>query len=301
MQKDLVINHAAKFPDLPTNRKILGAARFASLRKTHAEIATGNPLPAPKYKYRVSGDLLKVAVEYLISTLPVLRGRTRNFRFANHVFRNMPLYKRGGDSARLVIYREYGSCQKKAGVKALGKHSFEELTRLLTTKGEIKTGLSTYYIKLRYATSLFQKMITRLGTIEGIGYLPGRFVPSESEVTGTAEKKSVQQDEWKVADDCEKLSQCMEAHVRFLAHSYSKQHLNIDDAGMSSHSCRFAVNAEALDGHPTSSNCKKCVDCMTFFSKTSELLDHSDGLADTDHPHDVPIQKEIESIGATRS
>jgi hypothetical protein len=31
-----------------------------------------------------------------------------------------------------------------------------------------------------------------------------------------------------------------------------------------------------------------------------ELLDHSDGLADTDHPHDVPIQKEIESIESMR-
>jgi hypothetical protein len=62
----------------------------------------------------------------------------------------------------------------------------------------------------------------------------------------------------------------MEEHARFHAYSYTEQHLNIDDADMSIHSCRYAVNTE--DGHPKSSNCKRCVDCMKFLD-SSELLD----------------------------
>jgi hypothetical protein len=49
--KDLAIRNAAKFPDLPKNQKL-----FASLRKTHAELAKGGPLPACRYKYPVPAE-----------------------------------------------------------------------------------------------------------------------------------------------------------------------------------------------------------------------------------------------------
>jgi hypothetical protein len=39
--RDLVIRTVAKFPDLPKNQKLSGTVRFASLRKTHAEMAKG--------------------------------------------------------------------------------------------------------------------------------------------------------------------------------------------------------------------------------------------------------------------
>jgi hypothetical protein len=90
----------------------------------------------------------------------------------------------------------------------------------------------------------------------------------------------------------------MEEFIRFLAYSYSEQHLNLDPV-TTSHSCRFAVNAGGNDGHPSSSNCKRCVYCKTSFDKTLELLDHNDSLVDTSRRHDGAIQEEIKSMRKT--
>jgi hypothetical protein len=295
--RDLVSRNAAKFPDLPKNQTILGTLRFASLRKTHAVLAKGLPLPASTYKYRVPTELLKVAVEFLTSTLSARPGVTRNVKFSNHVFRNMPVYIRGGDPIRENLYKEYGRCQREEGAKAIGKHTFEELTKLLTKKGECKTGLSTYYIKLRYATDQYQKMITRLGASEHYGQLPGCFVPDESELTGTADEKREQHATWMVADDCKYLGERMEEITSFLAYRYSELHLNLD-AEESCHSCRFGSNAGALDNHPSSSNCEMCAECMTFFDKTLELLEHCDSIV-AHQLLDIEIRKEIESMRKT--
>jgi hypothetical protein len=60
-------------------------------------------------------------------------------------------------------------------LNALGKHTFEALTKLLTKRGECKTGLSIQSVELGYVESLNQKMRTKLGTIKEIGSLPERF------------------------------------------------------------------------------------------------------------------------------
>jgi hypothetical protein len=126
--RDLVSRNAAKFPDLPKYQTIWGNARFASIRRTHAVLAKGDPLPATTYKYRVPAELLKVAVEFLTSILSARPGVTRSVKFSNHVFRNMPVYIRCGDAIRESLYKEYGRCQREEDKNAIGKHTFEELT-----------------------------------------------------------------------------------------------------------------------------------------------------------------------------
>jgi hypothetical protein len=147
--------------------------RFASLRKT--QIAEGHPLPACSYMYRVSAESLKLVVEFLASTLSVAPGVTRDVYLSNFVFQNMPVYlpvyQRAGDPTGKSIHGDYGRCQKEAGVKALGKLTFEALTKLLNKRGECKTGL---YVKLRCVKSLYQKMRTKLGTIKELLSLPER-------------------------------------------------------------------------------------------------------------------------------
>jgi hypothetical protein len=72
----------------------------------------------------------------------------------------------------------------------------------------------------------------------------------------------------------------------------SEQHLK----ETCSHSCRFAVNVGAPDGHPSGSNSKRCGDCMSFFNTTLELIYNYDRLFDTSRRLDGGIQKEIVSM-----
>jgi hypothetical protein len=156
---------------------------------------------------------MKVAVEFLTSTLSVVPGFTRHVHFSNHVFRRIPIYQRGDEVS--IQYMKVSTERKDAvsSDEALKSHTFEALTKLLT-KGRYKSGLFTL--------SVYQK-ITKLVAIEGIGFLQGYFVPSESASTGTADEKPALVANGMVADDCKYLGRCVEEVPRFLVYSYSEQ------------------------------------------------------------------------------
>lgn len=183
------------------------------------------PLPACKYKYRVSVHLKAAVADIHSISRNLVSSETASAicQSTNNV---------------AVQYGEV-SAESPAAVrrKRLSKRSVSTLSRhlrsyLLIKRREFKTGLSTYYIKLRTITSLYQMMIAMLGAIEAIGFLPGCFVKSESELTGTAgEKRELQANT--LTDACKCFGRYMEDLLAPLAHSYSEQHLNLDAAGFS--------------------------------------------------------------------
>jgi hypothetical protein len=92
----------------------------------------------------------------------------------------------------------------------------------------------------------------------------------------------------------------MEEFTRLLAYSYSEQHL-ILDARTSGHSCRFAVDAGALDDHLSKFQLQAVCQMHDIFYKASELLDRNDtsSLVDTSRRFGSAIQKEIKSLRKT--
>jgi hypothetical protein len=105
----------------------------------------------------------------------------------SYVLCDMPVYQRGGASIRESIFRrERTLSEGKWGVKAPGKGTY----KLSTKKGECNTVLSTYYIKQRH-TALYQKIISRLGAIEEIGFLQDVSSHPKAKLTGSANEKPV--------------------------------------------------------------------------------------------------------------
>jgi asparagine synthetase B (glutamine-hydrolysing) len=123
---------------------------------------------------------LKAEVEILTSTLSVRTGATRDVDFSNYVFSNMPATHKvaiqyGKVSAESTDAAEESACEnaRKAHFRGPYETTYQE--------GSKQDWLST--------SSLYQRMMTMFGAVEAIGYLPGCFVPSESESTGTADEK----------------------------------------------------------------------------------------------------------------
>ena len=71
-----------------------------------------------------------------------------------------------GSKRFLDLFLEYKDTQVKLSKMCLGKKIFTEVTKFLSKKGESKTELSTYYMKLAHTLSLFTSILQRLNTME---------------------------------------------------------------------------------------------------------------------------------------
>ena len=85
----------------------------------------------------------------------------RNVTFDRFLFMNLPVYQRGGKLVR-KLFEEYNSIMVESSKSGLGKHYFEAIVKMTTEKGESKTGLATYYVKLQHQTKLFEKILLRI-------------------------------------------------------------------------------------------------------------------------------------------
>ena len=76
----------------------MGKKKFMSLRKTYDILCRGIELPKHNYSFRIDSGKLVTAITFLRESLRVKPGLSRDVSIAGHVFKNMPVYERGGKS-----------------------------------------------------------------------------------------------------------------------------------------------------------------------------------------------------------
>jgi hypothetical protein len=133
---------------VPKIRLTVGEKRAFSLRKLCSVIIEGLPPPEKEYKFRVDPTKIRSAMEYLQQSLQIRPGSTRTVSCGGHAFINMPVYQRGG----MAVEKMHSAYKESCGGEDsdyLGKHTFCELTKMMTKRGECQTGLSTYFVRLR--------------------------------------------------------------------------------------------------------------------------------------------------------
>lgn len=84
---------------------------------------------------------------FLQENLSVLLGRVRNVRLITHVFKNVPIFERGGQSIKELIEIYHAAVLES---KWLNHRLFNSIMNLLTKRGEARCGLSSQYIDLNY-------------------------------------------------------------------------------------------------------------------------------------------------------
>jgi hypothetical protein len=122
---------------------------------------------------------------------------------------------------------------------------------MMTKKGQSKTGLSTYYVKLTHAFNVFIEMLKRLTIMDNVKSL--EWLQHETKL---------------LREDCN-------TRKDFLTYRYSKEHLQIDDKSPS-HCCRHSLNGNNTCSDHSHENmsqeCKECSHTVQFFSKFTGLI-----------------------------
>ena len=234
------------------SRTTFARKRFKTARSNFDLLKAGKEMERIRlYAYRVEPSKLRSAMEFLTTKLPFRPGLTRTMKIDKYIFKALPVYQRGGKSLEDLFF-EYKKCQTNFNENALGQHSFVELVKFISAKGETKTGLSTYYVKLSHALTVFKEMLVRLKCIDEL---------------------KIMKETWMgvVVDEFLKESDLLQD---FLTYGYSKEHLQIDSK-FRSLCCRHALNEKNTCGHTHNGTkeCKKCSDAVNFFSKFTELID----------------------------
>lgn len=250
---------------LPATRYIIGRKRFRSLKKKLKTIVQGNELLMKReYTFRVSPDKMISALSFLQNSLQVRPGAIRSVTFAGHSFNGLPVYSRGGvniDSLHETYKFSLG------GVNALGLNIFGELTKLLTSRGQIKTGLSTYYVRLKYVSSLYLGMLERLQEIDGVASKPGfLFKTTPDDLTKNTTIK----------DDCEALITKWRNMMQFLSYQFSEQHLQINSV-LKVLCCTYSVNKnyKCLHFHEQK-QCRLSLEALTSMDPFESILNYLD-------------------------
>ena len=90
-------------------------------------------------------------------------GRSRNVTIACHKFKNRPVYERCGKCIR-SLFKEYQDALSENEC-SIGFPNFHDIVKLLTLRGESKSGLSTYYIILSWQ-ECFAHILDRIGQMD---------------------------------------------------------------------------------------------------------------------------------------
>eukprot|EP00957_Ditylum_brightwellii_P208975 15359731-Ditylum_brightwellii.AAC.1 len=92
-------------------------------------------------------------VEFIDFTLQAKQGQCCNVRLDGHIFHNLPVFERGGQTVKGLHHAYVQSFHPN---NTMCITTFKDLVRMLTKCGEAKCGLSTHYIRFRNACSLFK-------------------------------------------------------------------------------------------------------------------------------------------------
>ena len=55
-----------------------------------------------------------------------------------------------------------------ANITPLGRHNFIKVSQIPCQKGEIKTGLSSYFVKVRDVSEVLNRMLDRVGSLSNV-------------------------------------------------------------------------------------------------------------------------------------
>lgn len=81
---------------IPNIRTTIGKVKFASLRRTYEILNIEGDVPKHDYSLRINARKVASSIQYLEQSLQVKPGSSRDVAIAGHVFKNMPIYERGG-------------------------------------------------------------------------------------------------------------------------------------------------------------------------------------------------------------
>ena len=135
------------------------------------------------------------------------------------------------------------------------------MVKLLCQKATIKTGLSSYYVKLKDVSEVYGRMMDRINELPNIRGLG--FVENCTSITS----------------DTNHMCKLWEELEQFLQFEYSAYHI-ILDAPSKCHCYRYALNKTAVPAdnpccHEHNDNmCKSCLQPLTLFTKLHSLLCH---------------------------
>ena len=118
------------------------------------------------YRYRVKPHQIATSISFLQDQLPVIAGMTRTAKIDGHSFKNMPVYSLGGKSI-FHLFDNYKDLNPVQNLR-IGRDNFVKVTQFMCKKGEIRTGLSSYYVKLRDVGNIYSRMMDRIDSIDGL-------------------------------------------------------------------------------------------------------------------------------------
>ena len=271
--------------NVPKSRYIVGKKRFHTLRKTFKSLAAGNDLPDKRdYSYRVDPTRIHSALSFLQTSLQVRPGAIRSISFDGYKFNGLPVYTRGGVSVK-NLHEIY--CKSLGGQNTLGNKTFRAYTKLLTTRGVEKTGLSTYYVRLKYVSSVYLSMLERLQAITVISERPGLFFGDNPM-------------EWTIKNDCCLLTEKWNDTMQFLSFQFSEANLKIDNTYCSVLCCRFGVNATPTCNHiHETRQCKESISALSCTNAFNTLLTAIDIEGNNHVGIDDEILYEVRSMKKT--
>ena len=240
----------SNFRAIPSSRINLGRKRMTSLRAKFDMLMKKEDISCVrrKYPFRVKPYMIATAIQYLQEQLPVIAGRTRNAKIDGHIFRNLPVHSIGGKSF-ILLFEQYKILHPNKK-RRIGRTNFITVGKMLCMRGELKTGLSSYYVCVRDANRIYRRMLARLGEIEGIVGLQGG----------------------DIAPNITRLEELWADTEKFVQYEYSAKHIDIHST-CKSHCCMFALNKSNECTHTHSDlTCQKCSSPFVAIEETETLL-----------------------------
>lgn len=238
-------------------KAIVGKVHFKSLKNNYDLLSSGNDLKKNKYSYRLDAAKISTVIQFVQGSLCLKAGVVRDVKFDGYLFKNLPVYERGGRSIKALKKSYDDSFDKEDRV---GWHTFLSLIQLLTRRGESKAGLSTYYIQLRYSASVFVRMMKRI---------------MDFEYTTTEQKNEVK-------EKCTNLVKDWEEIQMYIMWEYTDSHLEISSQDRA-HCCTYALDPKKSKQRRYNTQCcGKCNSCLDFFdTNVKNTLDKVKSLVAT--------------------
>ena len=206
-----------------------------------------------KYHYHIKPGKIVTAIQFLQSQLPVIPGKVSDKKIDGHLFKNLPVYSLGGKSLN-KLFAEYSLTYDQAPTNIIGLKNFVSLGQILCKRGEIKTGLSSYYVQLRHADLIMVRMLKRLGQVKN--------------VVGIALEGS------NVLQDNTNYLQSEWSHLYNFTQYHFSNHVE-QDSKWRSHCCRYALNKTlCCNHHHPPVDCRSCSKSFSFFKIFEKLITH---------------------------
>ena len=223
----------------------MGSDKFSSSRANFEDyLKKGKDIPPRSYSFRVPMSKIVSVLDFFEGSLQVIPGASRSVKMYGEVFPHLPVYERGGRS-KDDLFVAYKKCYPENRV---GQKFFVGLLDLLSKQAELKAGLSSYLIELRYIATILKHILDRIPHLE-----------LRDGVTNADDESSIQR-------TCKQIQQKWEELYVFLSFEFGAKHISKNDPIDAAHCCTFAVGGNCTHTHNLSElQCSQCISCFDFF------------------------------------